>query len=600
MEKVVRKKKRTNKGLISILVISTVLLFMVIAAILYVNDYYRADNVQEYLESSSNVKVTKIKNGWYFDGEGTQSAYIFYPGGKVEAISYAPLLNMIAQNGIDCFLVEMPVRLAMFGINRADEIIKNYDYENWYLGGHSLGGAMSTSYASKSDKINGLILLGAYNVKDFISRDLDVLVIYGSEDKVINKEKIEKGRALSSTDNYFEFCIEGGNHAWFGSYGEQRGDGKAKISHEEQWKNTVDEIINVFEKGKNSNHAIDENDSNDNAVGGTTDVIIEEMTQETTIANTKIIVNGNEIIYPYYVTDIDLYEYNLDDEQLRKIVTDYPDINFGYTIKLLDGVEIDSRQTELDMSGIVVENLEQFIDKLSLTTRLCKIDMCDCGLSNEQMDILLEKFPDIKFIWKINLGGYWTIRTDAVAFSTLKDGTITYRLTNEDVKVLKYCTDMRALDLGHNKVTDISFLQNMPELRILILVDDWAGETSEHYISDLSMLKYTPKLKYLEFFVGDVSDISFLEYTKELVDLNISYNPISDVSYLLNLPKIERLYIEHTDLTEEDYNLLKETYPDAYIVYYGEGSIDQGWREHERYFAMIDMFHNNYLHELFE
>ena len=50
----------------------------------------------------------------------------------------------------------------------------------------------------------------------------------------------------------------------------------------------------------------------------------------------------------------------------------------------------------------------------------------------------------------------------------------------------------------------------------------------------------------------------------------------------------------------KDYELLKETYPDAYIVYYGEGSVDQGWREHERYFAMIDMFHNNYVNDLFK
>lgn len=98
--------------------------------------------------------------------------------------------------------------------------------------------------------------------------------------------------------------------------------------------------------------------------------------------------------------------------------------------------------------------------------------------------------------------------------------------------------------------------------------------------------------------MGDVSDISVFDYLPNLVDLNISYNPISDVSHLLNFTKLERLYIEHTSLTEQDYELLKETYPDAYIVYYGEGSVDQGWREHERYFAMIDMFHNNYVNDL--
>lgn len=262
------------------------------------------------------------------------------------------------------------------------------------------------------------------------------------------------------------------------------------------------------------------------------------------------------------------------------------------------GITVMSDVTELDISGTIVDDLDAFRESLSQLYNLTYIDMCDCGVPDEEMGRLREDFPNIKFVWRITMA-YWSIRTDAVAFSTLKDGTITYRLTNDDIQPLKYCTDMVALDLGHNKVTDISFLQYMPELKILILVDDWKGETAEHYISDLSMLKYCPKLMYLEFFVGDVSDLSFLEYTPNMVDLNVSYNPITDVSYLLNLPKIERLYIEHTGLTDADYNLLKETYPDAYIVYYGEGSVDQGWRTHDRYFAMIDMYHNNYVHELF-
>lgn len=254
---------------------------------------------------------------------------------------------------------------------------------------------------------------------------------------------------------------------------------------------------------------------------------------------------------------------------------------------------------ELNISGNTVTDLDSFIDTISQLTYLEYVDMCDCGLSNEQMEILMERFPNIKFVWKVTLG-LWTIRTDCVAFSTLKDGSITYRLTNEDVKVLKYCTDMEALDLGHNKVTDISFLQHMPKLKILILVDNRVEGYSDVYIDDLSYLKYVPELKYLEFFVGSVSDISFLQYTPNLIDLNISYNPISDVTYLLNLPKIERLWCEHTNLTVEDYELLKETYPNAQIVYYGEGSVDQGWRTHERYFAMIDMYHNNYVHDLFK
>lgn len=295
---------------------------------------------------------------------------------------------------------------------------------------------------------------------------------------------------------------------------------------------------------------------------------------------------------------MDIKAAGLTPDEMTYLSKNYPSVKFIWNVDLY-GTTLSSNDTEADISGIEITDIEDLKNRLRLLDGLTYIDMCDCALSNEQMEELKDEFPQIKFVWKITLG-LWTIRTDTVAFSTLKDGSITYRLTNDDCKVLKYCTDMVALDLGHNKVTDLSFLEYMPELKILILVDNWLTDTQSPYLYDLSMLRYCPKLMYLEFFVGDVTDISVFDYLPNLVDLNISYNPISDVSHLLNFTKLERLYIEHTNLTEQDYELLKETYPDAYIVYYGEGSVDQGWREHERYFAMIDMFHNNYVNDLFK
>lgn len=306
--------------------------------------------------------------------------------------------------------------------------------------------------------------------------------------------------------------------------------------------------------------------------------------------------NTNDETVPQEVTTTVMNDTEKQEETTEEITTEAA--TRGPDVEVL-GVLYPYDTTEIDISGKAIENIEELCEAFSMLEFLEYVDMCDCGLSNEQMEMISNRFPKVKFVWKVTMG-LWTIRTDCVAFSTLKDGTINYRLTNEDVKVLKYCTDMVALDLGHNKVTDISFLQYMPNLKILILVDNRVEGYSDVYIDDLSYLKYVPELEYLEFFVGSVSDISFLQYTPNLVDLNISYNPISDVTYLLNLPKIERLWCEHTNLTVEDYELLKQTYPNAQVVYYGEGSVDQGWRTHDRYFAMIDMYHNNYVHDLFK
>jgi pimeloyl-ACP methyl ester carboxylesterase len=203
--------------------------------------------VENYLyNTAEGITVTELEKMWFFDGPGEEEALIFYPGAKVEATAYAPLLYQLAQAGIDCFLVEMPFRLAFLGMNRAEEIQENYDYEKWYLAGHSLGGAMAASYAADHPQdIDVLVLLAAYPTKSLAAEGLSVLSIYGSEDGVLNMDKVETGRQYMP-ENYMEICIEGGNHAQFGSYGEQKGDNAAAISRKEQILETVDYITNLF------------------------------------------------------------------------------------------------------------------------------------------------------------------------------------------------------------------------------------------------------------------------------------------------------------------------------------------------------------------
>lgn len=212
----------------------------------YVNDVYPGVGTAHFLESSETVTVQKVEEGWFFDGAGTQGALIFYPGAKVETEAYAPLLHRIAEGGLDCFLVEMPCHLAFLGRDKADAILQKYEYENWYLAGHSLGGAMAASYAeTHAEQLDGLILLAAYSVSDLTETGLQVLSVYGSEDAVVNRGKIEEGRTLVP-ETYVEQVIEGGNHAQFGSYGEQKGDGRAAIDAETQQEETARLILTYF------------------------------------------------------------------------------------------------------------------------------------------------------------------------------------------------------------------------------------------------------------------------------------------------------------------------------------------------------------------
>lgn len=257
----------------------------------------------------------------------------------------------------------------------------------------------------------------------------------------------------------------------------------------------------------------------------------------------------------------------------------------------VDGVAVMPSATELDLSGHNLAGLGiNLYEIFEILPNLTRVNICKTGFTNADYAALQDAFPDIRMIWEI-VWHHWRFRTDVVAFSTMKFCSDTFFLYDEDAQYLRYCTDLVALDLGHNRVHDWSFLKYMPNLKILIAVDN--------QVEDLSWIQYTPKLEYLEFFVGRITDLSFLQYTPNMVDLNISYNRMSDATYLYNLPKLERLWMEHTRIPYKEFQKLQKAYPNAKIVYNGEGSIDQGWRTHPRFYAMRDMFRKNYVHELF-
>ena len=215
---------------------------LILAAVIYVNIYYHAGDVPM---ESEGAKVYQTDYGWRFDGPSEGAALIFYPGAKVEAEAYVPLMQKLAAAGMDACLVKMPLRLAILDIGAADRVMAAHDYPHWFIGGHSLGGAMAAEYAAKCpDRLDGLILLAAYPAKPLSDR-LKVVTIYGSEDGVLNMKNLEKGRQYLPA-GAVEHVIQGGNHAGFGNYGPQSGDGVATISAEQQQEETVRIIMEAI------------------------------------------------------------------------------------------------------------------------------------------------------------------------------------------------------------------------------------------------------------------------------------------------------------------------------------------------------------------
>lgn len=237
------KKKTAILLLLCLLLVAMVYVFAV-----YLLDFYKADVERiEKFTPAVEIEEYELKRGVLaFEPKNARSALIFYPGGKVEHIAYIPLMRACAERGILCILVKMPLNLAFFDINAADGICENYpEIENWYIGGHSLGGAMAASYLDRNTEwFDGLVLLGAYSTADFSDEEIKVLSVYGSLDGVMNREKYEENRG-NLPETFEEHVIEGGCHAYFGMYGAQDGDGMPTISNREQILSTA-QIIYEF------------------------------------------------------------------------------------------------------------------------------------------------------------------------------------------------------------------------------------------------------------------------------------------------------------------------------------------------------------------
>lgn len=247
-----KQKSTKSKRKVVIFVASIVIVLAVIIGVcaIYLGDYYRAD--MDAIEAFAPVNMVEMQilddNTLVFDPGDATTGFIFYPGGKVEYAAYIPLMEALASEGVFCVLVEMPFNLAVLDVNAADGIQAQYpEIENWYIGGHSLGGSMAASYvADHTDAFSGLILLGSYSTADLSNTDLNILSVYGSEDQVLNREKYEANRD-NLPDGFTETVIEGGCHAYFGMYGAQDGDGTPTITNEEQISLTVNAIITAME-----------------------------------------------------------------------------------------------------------------------------------------------------------------------------------------------------------------------------------------------------------------------------------------------------------------------------------------------------------------
>jgi len=202
------------------------------------------------LRSDSQVQVSSGE--WFIftpTSNRTKVGFIIYPGGRVDARSYAPAARPIAAHGF-LVVIPMPLNLAVFAPDSALDIASAFDNMTyWAIGGHSLGGTMAAQFAKNHPLlVQGLILWASYpySGSDLSKSDLRVVSISATMDGLVTPDKIATSRAfLPSTTMCF--VIVEGNHAQFGWYGPQLGDNLEEISREEQQQQVVEAILELLE-----------------------------------------------------------------------------------------------------------------------------------------------------------------------------------------------------------------------------------------------------------------------------------------------------------------------------------------------------------------
>ncbi len=209
-------------------------------------------------------------------------------------------------------------------------------------------------------------------------------------------------------------------------------------------------------------------------------------------------------------------------------------VTFHYSFTLY-GLPATLDSEKLDYRGIKIRDNGDLLYKALYCMNSCKyVDMDDTGVSYESLSKLQSQFPDTKIVWRVWFGDNYSVRTDTERILASKP-TVGGMIA--DASVLKYCTEVKYLDLGHNDdLADLSFVANMPNLEVLII--------AMTAITDISPLQNCPKLEYLELNSTNIADISALGKCVGLHHLNIAGCPnIKDITALYGLSELERLWI---------------------------------------------------------
>lgn len=262
----------------------------------------------------------------------------------------------------------------------------------------------------------------------------------------------------------------------------------------------------------------------------------------------------------------------------KRIRAAAPQAALDYTFTLFgQTLSADAERVEYYEAPIGNEGIAAVRDMLDVMNGLTYLNLEKCGVDSEVMAALRDDYPETKIVWRVYFGDYFSCLTDEEMIRAI------FKLHDDDVSELQYCTDVKYMDIGHNEeLHDISFVASMPKLEICIL----SGSPT----TDLSPFANCPNLELLEcVYCCFIPDVSALENCTKLKYLNLSYSQVKDLSPLYDLP-LERFMYYDSGLSEAEQQAMRDAQPDCWVTFSGLNPYVLGWRYDDQGYTWCDMY----------
>lgn len=269
------------------------------------------------------------------------------------------------------------------------------------------------------------------------------------------------------------------------------------------------------------------------------------------------------------LTDVNLIGCSLDNSEKYDLHASYPGITFYWNIYFGDGT-FRSTDTKLDFTRLYFSGIDDLIQLVGCFMHPEYVDLSTHGYENAQMEAVCSQFPDTLFVWMVRISTIG-VRTDVEVF----DGTgLKNKLKSTQLRNLKYCRRLKAIDLTGQQITDLDFLSDLPDVRDLFLANN--------SITDLSPLSGLQNLQYAALYNNAIQDISALSGLRNLKDLNLTGNKIDDMSPLASCPALQYVHLSKNPCSENagQQDVLKTSLPDTLFVF-DETSPTRGWKNLE-------------------